>query len=57
MMQLLLSMPGGSEWVILLFFIALPVTILYFAIKYGIKYGMKSSIKDAVREMKKNGEI
>ena len=57
MTELLLSLPGGSEWIIILFFIILPVAILYFAIKYGMKFGMKSAIKDAIREMKRDGEI
>jgi len=57
MAHLLFSLPGGAEWIVILFFITLPVALLYLVIKYGIKNGMKSAIKDALREMKRDGEI
>ena len=52
MPTLLFSMPGGAEWIVLLFSI-LPLVVLYLVVKYTVK----TSIKEAIKELKKEGVI
>jgi hypothetical protein len=53
MSTLLLSLPGGAEWIILSVMMLVPVVLLYFVVKYALK----SAIKEAIKELKKEGEI
>jgi hypothetical protein len=53
MSTLLLSLPGGAEWIIIIGIMVVPVMLLYFVLKYSLK----SAIKEAIMELKKEGQI
>ncbi len=56
MRHLLFSMPGGAEWIILVFGLLLPAVAIY--ILYNLaKRGMKTAIKEAIEELKQEGKL
>ena len=60
MHQLLLSMPGGAEWILILlffiFFIGTPVAIGFILFRL-LKSNLKSTIRETIEEMKAEGRI
>ena len=56
MRHILFSMPGGAEWIILVFGLILPIAAAY--IIYNLaKKGIKSAIKEAIEELKQEGKL
>jgi type VI protein secretion system component VasF len=53
MSTLLLSLPGGAEWIIIIGIMVVPVMLMYVVLKYSLK----SAIKEAIKELKKEGQI
>ncbi|MCU0379876.1 MAG: hypothetical protein MUE58_01680 [Chitinophagaceae bacterium] len=56
MNTLLFSMPGGTEWIILVFGLILPIAAAYIIYNLARK-GIKSAVKEAIEELKQEGKI
>lgn len=56
MLQILFSLPGGAEWIILVFGLIIPAAAIY--IIYNLaKRGVKSAVKEAIEELKQEGKL